>query len=360
MRAKQQSEDAIAPLTFNPSFDLSTLKVAALLKAHEALKAKSHLPAVLGDGYLNDKVLVHRNLRAVFLKFGGRFVDADHPLSAKFHKTLPLAALDEILTTWEVPYSENVLALESFEAVNPGVFPVGPVVSQAIGIKRNFLLHETSHCLLDRVIPSELRSTRLPHERAVVLRMLMGEAFANTTGALCAADISSKLDLAFYTVNDYGYCLAPRRGDLIREAVKRLGYQHSFKLLFLAFISLKYLATEVSKAALGRLLSAFVPDLKVSRADMVWVHTLVNSLFIGHEFLIELNSFYFSFIGIKHSLGQLLDFDFVGAITRSPELSAGLGVLGDICEHGVKAKGLEVLARPQKKTQRENVKAQLG
>ena len=266
-----------------PSLELKDLSVGELMAAHRESKTKSQLPSVLGDGYLNDTVLVFRNLRAVFLKCGGQFIDAEGLHRNELHKTLPFAGLDEILTRWRVPFVENVSALEAFESKKPGLLMVAPIVSNAIGIKKNYLLHETSHCLIDRVAPWQLQSRRLSDERVVVLRILMGEAFANTSGALCAPDLTSKIGIAFYALNDYGYCLEPRRGDLIQQLVRQFGYRHSFKIVFFAFIALKYLATEISRAALGRLMNAFIPDLKVSRADMQWVHTLVNSIFIGHD-----------------------------------------------------------------------------
>lgn len=326
-------------LKFNVLVDLKDFSAQEALSAHHKFKSKSSAPLALGDGYLYAHVTAFRNVRDIFLALGGSFSKEDKIN----YRTFPFAALPAILKNWEIPYFENAKALQAIETEYPGVLQLYELLNPSTAIQKNYLLHEASHCIFDRLVPKNKTVKGLSLERSQILRALMGEAYANTTAALCAGDIERPVDLALFALNDYGYCLDPIRGDLINRAVKKFGYVHTFKLLYFGHIILKFLASSITKRELLKMMPQFIPDLRIPKADEEWLVALINSMLTGHDFIIDLNSFYFKLMGIKTSLNKVLRFDFIQAIVTDDVLFPALDTLADLTVHGLKGKALEPL-----------------
>jgi hypothetical protein len=199
------------------------------------LDSKPHHPAAiadcLGDSYLCRNNIVHEKIRARFLELGGRF-RCDESELCEDYRVAPLYCLRDIIESATVPYNRNAAACRRMVARNPGFALSGAHLVDTL--RRNVILHETAHCLLDLCVPPAPGAGRSSAAEEFVLRSLISESFANAAERVAWALAQTPTHMLFFSLHTT-YIFDRPRHEMLGAAIARWGYNAVFRLAFHVF-----------------------------------------------------------------------------------------------------------------------------
>lgn len=195
--------------------------LATLLDLHDAARWPQGVACSFGDSLLCERSVIHRSVRARVLAQGYRISDAPTGTRA-LYDCMPLFALEELLADRVIPVRDNVSALRHVVARQPNLTLPLPLLARELG--KNYLLHESCHCLAHDLLfgRSSLRQRARDDSVELVLRMLLAEAFAVGTELLAAALADPAVAL-FGALSSYARFSEARR-SLVQTCVEHLGW----------------------------------------------------------------------------------------------------------------------------------------
>jgi hypothetical protein len=307
--------------------NILSIPLRALLQAQEQYSAANSLPRVLGDAYLYKHSPIFARVRDAALDRGYRFVESESHLWHDY-QAMPLLSLKAILTEKSLPYFDNVSVLRKLYQQKPHIeLPVRLVYEV---VKRNFIFHETCHCVAFSVIETQshiLNNFSSENERFVVSAFLQ-EAFANTMERLSSVIAPSKTYAFFMNMNNY-MKYEPGKQQFWESALDKLGFERLFVLTFLTYL-------EQNLQARGK---AFIKDnildiTEVSSEDSV-VTPLVDQLLdkeihLSEVFREETTRGYFRLYGCEAELCSIRDANLLSNTAIADDLRELLKYLGSI------------------------------
>lgn len=223
------------------------MPLKALIRNQDKYTHSSSLPGVLGDGYLYEHSSLFATIRNAALKNGYRFVEQESELWHDY-VVMPLLSLKSILVQKSIPYVDNVSVLKKLLKQQPEVELPSRLVYDVV--RRNYVFHETCHCIAHELINSDdtvLRHARTEKER-FVLEAFLQEAFANTVERLANATPPSKTFAFFMNLNNYMFYRSDKH-ELWQSAIQGLEPERLFQLVFLCFLNQNLQAAETSVSA---------------------------------------------------------------------------------------------------------------
>jgi hypothetical protein len=279
-----------------------------LLAEHRRYASRTPLATSLGDGYLYTHNTQFRNIRDWVWQLGFRFTSDDYC----DYRALPLAALPTILRERRMVYIDNATPLGRVERASPGVFPA----EMGIRAISNAVLHESMHCIAERVLP------RAKTTRELVLRALLAESVATTVDAFGAAYVQDDVHRILHNYNSF-YSLAPAAPfrAILRRALRAHGEVACFKVLLFSHLYSSFLFRSVARSELRRIRG--LVGVYDERHMLPLLASHVDR--VNRDFRIRVAEFYFHHVHrIRKSIFSLVDFDFVQAITDSAETSRAI------------------------------------
>lgn len=136
--------------------------------------------------------------------------------------------LDKILAEGVVPYRDNFTCLERLEAQAPGRFGLEAVYRFELGF--NYVFHESAHCLAHREFAPITEKSR----SFALLKILLGEAFANTAECLSSAFVTGEIGAYFLKANAH-FTLDLEDSALLIRVAREIGFQNTAKALIYSF-----------------------------------------------------------------------------------------------------------------------------
>jgi hypothetical protein len=314
-------------MTFAPPLAVT---LAELLTAHEASLPSAATPVVIGEGHLYSRMKVYKNIRDAFFKIGGSFSTTDFC----GYTVYPMVALHHLIEKNAIPLINNADVLQDIERSCPGKLHLGDLLRPDIGVKRNYLIHEMSHCLAEKVFPRSPADGSLAAEQKKVLMMMMGEAYANTTATFLALDMKSEIDVALYALNDYGYAIAPHRTDLYLRAAQQFGFLAAFRLVYLLVLANKFLVPGYSEDLVRIAWRIANPEDPVPEKDLKWMTEMGEAMRASQPFLINLTKMYLKIEHFENPVLQVMSFNYFGELYKDSALIDGMTRLARLAETG--------------------------
>jgi len=225
-------------------FDRKGIPLAELLAVHRQFQTPLSLPGNLGDGFLFIHNPVFRNIREEYCRRGFSFTQENLHQYCSF----PLMCLDEILDSRKIPYLDNVVWVEKLVSVRD--FTLTELKRSEL--KFNYVFHESAHFIAHSVFFGEAHLKNVPKTKDSLLRILAGEAFANTVEAISASLAQGEIDSYFLDANCHFRSNEKEVATILRAA-KKLGFEPVFRILFAAFLYSNYMHENLSKRELGRI-----------------------------------------------------------------------------------------------------------
>jgi hypothetical protein len=215
-------------------FDPSGIPLTELIAVQKQFRVYSRLPENLGDGFLSATNPVFRNIRVEFRRRGFKFTHQD--LNGYF--AFPLMSLDEAIFSRKVPYYRNASWLEKLEKAAPGKFTLSEL--RRSELKYNYLFHESAHCIAHDAFFGRKDIRRVPKNRQALLKVFLGEAFANTVEALSYAFAEGEIGGYFLDANCH-FRASEREMLTLQRAVAKFGAERTALVLMGAFLYSNYL-----------------------------------------------------------------------------------------------------------------------
>ena len=135
------------------------IKIASLMKIHDGYATEHSLDDNLGDGFLYSRNAFFSAMREWALEEGLRFSSETTPLW-KQYQTLPFFSLQDIFDDRVVPYMDNVTVFRNVLKRDPGLaLPLRFILDS---LKKNYILHETSHYVAYRALDPWRHSKGVP------------------------------------------------------------------------------------------------------------------------------------------------------------------------------------------------------
>jgi hypothetical protein len=211
------------------------MKLSLLLRLHDSVSSHLGAESSLGDAYLCEKNHCYRAMRQLALKHGAKLTCDHEPLSA-LYQCLPLLSLEEILDRNSIPYRDNVSPLRALVA--SGRDFDAPLDFLLSDFRRNYLLHESAHCLAHQLLCEGQPSRALValDPAGFHLLSLVGEAFANSLETFALAWSADAAGAVFFTLNTY-CTYSHEQLRLVSSSTKALGLRGALELAIWSYFA---------------------------------------------------------------------------------------------------------------------------
>ncbi len=314
------------------------MKLKTFLETHQKHSHAESLQDNIGDGYLLDQNLIYKNIRnaakANHIKFSSkRFHDYD---------VLPLTQLPKILSAKTVPYLPNVNALLEIEAAIPNHFDL----NETPPLRANYVLHETAHCLVRMMrvkylgdFSTETSSISLNAQKKIALMVLVEESFANAAESLLSAYADSSIHDDFLARNTYIF-EQPAARKKMKSAIKMIGLDATFRLIFLSFLFANFQKQKISKTEFNRVLTIALMNEPKKRLNLndsdsnLLRHVFQSGLDLDPMFTFKTNAFCLKFFGITADLKNVFSYDFLMDFEKEIKFQEFLNEMGMVISHG--------------------------
>lgn len=217
-----------------------------LIAVHRQFRPGMRLAGNLGDGFLCAQNPVFRNIRQECLRRGFSFTNRE---SGPYY-AFPLMSLDAVIEARRIPYRDNFVWLEILEKQVPGKFTLTELKRSELQF--NYVFHESAHCIAHAVFFGRARFSRLPKNADTLLRILLGEAFANMVECLSAVFAEGEIGGYFLDGNCH-FRANVKEAKELRRAVKKWGLEKTGRVLLAAFLYANYLVDRLGRKELARI-----------------------------------------------------------------------------------------------------------
>jgi len=300
------------------------MKLALLLEQHQRSAAAGGLDRNLGDGYLLSKNPFCARIRRAALRRGYGFTQAD---SAGYFG-FPLLGLDVVLETRQIPYRDNVTALERLEAAQPGFFTLAD-----LSLNRptpNYLLHEAAHAVAydEAFGPSRGVAEAFADPERLPL-VLAGEAFAMTAEYLAACSVAGTLQRWFFSINSYRRRTQARKpiGNLMLE----LGDRSVVWVLLSGFVASNMLRESLKTREVCALLEHAPPNAPPTERQLASLTSAVSAAIkMSKEFRVDTARLFLCKFGYPRRIERRLSLDCVRQLDQDRHYRETLGRLVDV------------------------------
>jgi hypothetical protein len=211
-----------------------SVKIASLLEADKSAWGEPGLAEVIGDSYLCRYNQLFLSVRRAALVSGATFSCSDSPLWRDY-LAFPLVTLSRILEQKTVPYIPNTPVLRFLYERDPDLHL--PILLLFQSVKKNFLCHESVHCIAVGVLErydERLRSLCESDAEATVVSTLLAEAFANAIERLVESQGTGNTHSMFLYLNSYKE-YRPQRVAVLRTVTEEIGLSTVFDLATISY-----------------------------------------------------------------------------------------------------------------------------
>lgn len=311
------------------------IDIAKLIALHDDYSGARTLPHSLGDGYLYERNKVFANVRDVVQARGFVF-SSRHTSLWKEYNVLPLLCLQSILERRVVPYCDNVSPLRAMASRSAShAFPPSFIRFLLGNLRRNYLLHESAHCIAHDVFQQiDARRSRVD-KKTLVLDNLFAESFANATETFASTLLKSTADKFFFNLSSFMSHL-----PAVSAAAGRIGSEYGLRGLFKIiccsyfFANLRY--EEVTPEMSDWGVSVSLDGAVLEEDDKRPVALLFeNSLKLNEKFRDETASVYFRFLGCHDEFTAVYRLNLVDNPNELSGYLDALNILTDLVVSGV-------------------------
>jgi hypothetical protein len=178
------------------------IKIASLLRLHDGYRVPESLPASIGDGFLCARNVFYSSVRILSRNAGLNFSRRNTQSWIRY-QALPFFSLQEIFDEQTVPYSDNVSIFRTLVEKNKDVALPLPFIVDTL--KKNYLLHESSHYCAFRVIETLRSAPAAPETEGewFISYCLLSESFARVVERFAMFGADSDFHIFLLRLNSY-------------------------------------------------------------------------------------------------------------------------------------------------------------
>lgn len=224
--------------------DAKGIPLAEIILAHRQFSGG--IADNLGDSFLYTLNPIYRNVRDDFLRRGFTFTQEN--LGGYF--SFPLMALDDVMAAGVVPYRANFPWLEILEKRAPGKFTLTELKRSELQF--NYLFHESAHFIAHSVFFGKTKLVDVPKNQDSLLRILIGESFANVVEAMSAALAQGEIASYFLDANCH-FRSSEKEVATILRAAKRFGFEATARVLLGAFLYSNFLHEKLNARQVAKI-----------------------------------------------------------------------------------------------------------
>lgn len=271
------------------------LKLEKLLWLDDECLRADALPECFGDRYLCANNPLFAKARGLFFASGFRYsCEADRLW--RNYGSFPLLMLQEMLDSGIVPYKDTTATIRFILEHTPDLGIAAHLLLNTL--QRNYLLHESAHCIAYRLLASELGTKGVistKHEYVIV--SLLCESYANTIERLAGALATSDVHRLFFTLNSYTDG-RDRVGSLLRDAVRIFSLADTFRIGILAFMHLNTHPESPDEAAINTIIDTAFHGRPLTDPKRVLLKVLVNNGFgLSKRFRTQTTPLFLTYMG---------------------------------------------------------------
>lgn len=289
--------------------DPKGIPLSELIAVHRQFESK--LSQNIGDGYLMEFNPIFRNIRQAFFQYGFSFSSPD-----PHYDSFPLMSLDDIYSEKKVPVRNNIFWLEELNKI-PGLTLTELKKSE---LQFNYLFHESAHFIAHKILFGDCEMKAVPVTKESLLKILIGESFANTVESLAALYAEGEIGSYFLDANCH-YRLSAQEVKVLEKSVKENGFQKTFRLVFASFLSANYLVQRPSKKEL----SSILKFAGVKKAQKELIGYGLSEIFRTNTTQLHLMK-----LGFPDDLNGWLDIDPVAELMANKKMCIMVDALGTI------------------------------
>jgi hypothetical protein len=277
------------------------LPLATILWADDQLGSERAIPESFGDRYLYRNNSVFRSVRDTFLGLGLGYVGEPASPLWQMYNIAPLLSLQDLIREGVVPYAENTPAVRQIVRRLPLLYLTAAEL--VTSFRSNYLLHESAHCISDRVVSSQELTGCGSAKELMVLKAIVCESFANVVERVAGALAGGPLHLIFFRLNSY---VNPRKDRNLNCALTAFGMRRILQLGFLSYVFFNFR----SRAPGEKVVSGFIDGVFGTESLGLTERRLLSSL-IESTFLLDTgftkgtSSQYFRLTGCEREFERL-------------------------------------------------------
>lgn len=286
------------------------MKVDGLVKLHKQFQNTAlSLKENCGDGYLCAHNKIYRNIRKTALDFGVKYCVGGSTQWLDY-VVFPLVSFEAILEKNEVPYIDNFNVLRRLALRHPNI--VLPEKFIRDSFKRNYVLHESCHCIAHKYFGNKTRigdadfSKKFSPEFLKTVNSLLSEAFANSIERVSESFADSSAHIFLHVINSY-VPFDPKTHDLMIKAREEIGEKTYFGMVFVAYFFNNLLGYTHSAESVQKIIERFTsPQLQKNKEKY---DLLADALFrccrLNPRFRDETSTVFFSSLGLDKEYDSL-------------------------------------------------------
>lgn len=312
------------------------IDIAKLIALHDGHSHAHALPHSLGDGYLYTHNKVFANVRNVVQAKGFVF-SRRHTSLWREYNVLPLLCLQSILDGRIVPYCDNVSPLRSVASRSASLALPSSVMRFLLGnLRRNYLLHESAHCIAHHVFQQIDAPVSHVDKKTVVLDNLFAESFANATETFATSLLETGAEKFFLNLSSF-ISYIPE----VKEAAWRLGSKYGLRGLF-KIICFSYFLANLKYEEVTPEMSDLCVNLSLDGAGLdeddqePLALLFENSLKLNEKFRAETAAIYFGFLGCHDEFAAVYRLKLDDDSYRLSKYLDALNTLTDLVTSGVR------------------------
>lgn len=280
------------------------LNISTLRSIDDLFPAASGISECLGDRFLYANNQLFRHVRNLFLNEGFQFI-SDIDERARSYFAAPLVCLQDLLDNGWVPYRNNTAVLSRLVKRSPQ-FRIGPT-SLLSQLAHNHVLHESAHLIANRIL-SDADKERPLTKTDVVLRVLLGESFANAIESLLIAFVGrSQIHRFFLCLNcymNYTPDLA-RREKFLQDLIFLFGFRETFEVSLVAYLYTNTHDAGPPEAVAASWLEAIFGQRELSMAETMLLDLVMRNTFVLNQgFRGDTSRTYFSTLQCEEDYGR--------------------------------------------------------
>lgn len=308
------------------------IDVAKLIALHHKHSHAHALPHSLGDGYLYTHNKVFANVREAVLSRGFTFSDRHTSLWREYN-VLSLLCLQSILDGRVLPYCDNVSPLQA--VVSRSASLTVPPSFLFGSLRRNYLLHESAHCLAHDVLQKIDGGSPPVDKKAIVLDNLFAESFANATETFAASLLETTAEKFFFNLSSFMSHI-----PAVQEAAGKFGSVYGlrglFKILCFSYFLANLRYEKLTPELLDWCVSLSLDGARLEADDQDALALLLeNSLSLNEKFRADTAAVYFTFLGCHDEFIAVYRFNLVEDSQRLARYLEALNLLADPVISGV-------------------------
>lgn len=270
------------------------MNVKALVELHkEYLAVSQSLPENFGDGYLCEHNPLYRNIRKKGLSVGATYLK-DENTRWYDYMVFPLVNFDELLANKEIPYIDNFNVLQRLSVKHPKLNLPEKFIRDAF--KRNYLLHETCHCIAHQFLLDNTANGKKASKSVQLTNSLLGEALANSVELVSSTLATDSAHIFLHVLNSY-VPYSPRLQEILQKALGEVGMSVFLKMTFASYFFNNLLGYEHSMENVEKIIDTFRPffDFDDSKrealSEAIWKGCRLNPRFRDETSVIYFSTF---------------------------------------------------------------------